>query len=625
MLIFSASTTLTFAQNLNQSFTGHPGLFGTFSALIEIDKEKLTNKKLALKSQYAKARDLVDISVIDIDPDFLNSIILNSPSSYLAIAEKDQCLFYDLMITNLLKSSLGPIDDVFIQYQSLAGNTISSLMKKKDFIEKVIYPRCPLSKTLAREFQVKVLQRTINQTNFTMPDNYQQCQSIHFNWLSERKTPYYCQIYEINKRGSDPKLTLQEKRISENEKKLAQVLRSKFSSDQFTLIENICQFADNQEQFCQSLFGENFWQRINNLELANLYIKDICTTREKNWSMAVVKKCLGEIKNNPERCYLPEINASALSPLPNCQQLSTALSFSSLGNHYDDCPRYSGHGGVIGVSRILNFFDNSEMTSNNPICSINAAGTFYEFNRKNDNPQAWGKQLCYKNKLREEEVCFPFFYGDYTNSEASISKVVSQILYETKGAPKKLSCRLVNKNDFNPSLLEYSTGCFIVADLSRCTFSQCDIKIYYNDKEMTHLYEKGSLAFDYFATSLKNETFAQKNLIENDPKRKFTKILNLPQLKSFFKQKKKGIVQGIACREDLLPAFFKKSLLNQCEPVTFIIDAIVEQDGKEAMVVRSDLDDLQAPRLSSWSVIYSAVRSYEGTHPLREWTLYGIN
>ena len=64
--------------------------------------------------------------------------------------------------------------------------------------------------------------------------------------------------------------------------------------------------------------------------------------------------------------------------------------------------------------------------------------------------------------------------------------------------------------------------------------------------------------------------------------------------------------------------------MNQCRPIPFIIDGIIEKKFNYFLSVRTAIDDLHSPRLVNWSFIYNALKSYEGVHSINSWTLYGI-
>jgi hypothetical protein len=113
--------------------------------------------------------------------------------------------------------------------------------------------------------------------------------------------------------------------------------------------------------------------------------------------------------------------------------------------------------------------------------------------------------------------------------------------------------------------------------------------------------------------------------MELDLKKKMTRILNTTMLKSYFQRAKKPLLHGVGCAEDLLPTFFRSQSLRQCNPLPFIIDGMIEDKDKFSFVVRTSVDSLQAPRIMSWSQIYSGVKSYQESHPLNLWTLHAID
>jgi hypothetical protein len=58
--------------------------------------------------------------------------------------------------------------------------------------------------------------------------------------------------------------------------------------------------------------------------------------------------------------------------------------------------------------------------------------------------------------------------------------------------------------------------------------------------------------------------------------------------------------------------------------LAFIVDGIVTDGDRVSLVTRTGADNIHAPRLISWSSIFSATRTYQFHHPVRQWTLYGI-
>jgi len=184
---------------------------------------------------------------------------------------------------------------------------------------------------------------------------------------------------------------------------------------------------------------------------------------------------------------------------------------------------------------------------------------------------------------------------------------------------------MVDSEDYNSILLEFKSGCYIVFDRSKCFVSQCKTKIIYNDRIINHIKLKNRVAIDYFPSSISNERFSQHYLLTRDYRQNGRSLNSLIGINGFFKKSKKGIIHGVGCAEDLLPSFFKAQAFNQCSPLPFIIDGMIRENDKTIFVTRTALDSLQAPRLINWSLVFSAVKSYQRIHPLRLWTLYGLD
>jgi hypothetical protein len=122
-----------------------------------------------------------------------------------------------------------------------------------------------------------------------------------------------------------------------------------------------------------------------------------------------------------------------------------------------------------------------------------------------------------------------------------------------------------------------------------------------------------------------DERFSQNYILTRDYKQNGRSLNNISGILAFFKKKRDGIIHGVGCAEEILPSFFKVKAMNQCTPLPFIIDGMIRENDKTVFVTRTGVDSLQAPRLISWSLIYSAVKSYQNAHPLRLWTLYGLD
>lgn len=633
MVLFAPS--LVTAQSIptplqSPATTAYPGVYESFEKIIEFDEQRFNAKANELAKAPRSLADIKDVQMVDLDPDFMNSLILNSPSGYLKLASKDRCTFFSTLIADLLRTKEGKVERVFVQYQNKKGQNISAVIPKQDFLNKAVLQACPQASELIAKFQIKVMDNTIAETNFEIPSNIEQCDVTYLNWLNDSKTPYWCQIHELladtEQLKSISPSDFRLKKEEDTRQAIAKILRGKLSDVQQDFLRNFCKNADNPKTFCADFFSTNFFSKIVEKTKPESYIRDICqeTLAKSVWSPLVLKECVRKLRLEQDACFWGSYESSGLSPRPRCDHLSLALNYSSLFSDYDDCPRYSDQLAITNMSRVLNHTERQPILPSTGFCSTVSAGTVFEFNKKYDNEGIWKSSMCYEDPIEQVERCLPVFFGNYGASTASLSTVVNEILFRTKGAGKDTPCEIVRKADWNPNILKYRYGCQIIVDQDNCGLGRCSYKIMFNEKEIKGLKVKEGLPLDYFPTDLMNEKYSQSYILQKDAQKKMKIINTLTGMKDFFRSNPKGILHGIGCAEDLQPSFFRKTVLNQCAPLPFIIDGIISEGDRAALVTRSAADNIHAPRLVSWSTIYSAVKSYQHHHPVKQWTLYAI-
>ncbi|MCR9206039.1 MAG: hypothetical protein NXH75_15760, partial [Halobacteriovoraceae bacterium] len=191
--------------------------------------------------------------------------------------------------------------------------------------------------------------------------------------------------------------------------------------------------------------------------------------------------------------------------------------------------------------------------------------------------------------------------------------------------PNSAQCRMVEKKRYNPALLEFKNGCFIVFDEKNCSNSFCPKKIYIDEDQYQGLKFIGTTAFDYIPNSWRNQKKSGLTMLEEGYKLRSKKLRNLTELEVFLRQKKSRIIHGVGCAEDLLPRFFRREVFNECKPLPFLIDGVVKEGENMYLVMRTSVDDLHSPRLVPWNWVFTGVMKYQSHQPLNQWTLYGIN
>ena len=198
-VLFSGLCLSSFAQTNpieTPKSTDYPGILETFEKLIQIDNTRFRKKTDLLSTTGKTLSDASTVTNLDLEPDFLNSLILHSDPGYLKLAGQSKCRFYDALITDLLRTSEGRVKNIIVTYVTTKGSRETSVLSKKDFLQKVVSVECPESMKMISAMSLKNLDATVKEVNFDLPTGEEQCHSIHLGWLSNPKTPYLCQIHE---------------------------------------------------------------------------------------------------------------------------------------------------------------------------------------------------------------------------------------------------------------------------------------------------------------------------------------------------------------------------------------------------------------------------------------------
>lgn len=454
-LCYSQTAPLAQPKSLN-----FPSAMDSIKKLTEFDSVRYKAKLALLDQRQVSPGQIEADTKIDLDPDFLNSILLNSKSSYLRLAGQGKCHFYSALMANLLKDSNGPVEKVLIQYKNKEGVNVSAYMTKPDFTQKVVFRECPETRKLVALFQLRTIDAAIKATSFELAASRMQCDSNYNAWAEDPKSPFWCQIHEI----------LSSKAASKELETMAKLLRGKLGRDRIDYIQNFCTNADSSQMFCTTTFSSSFFSRIVEKTRSDIYIKDICQEAlgKSVWTPLVARECVSVLKQNTNACLWGDITTSGLSPRPPCDQLSLALNHSSLWAEYDDCPRFSDSQSTTNLARLLANIEKPRLQPFSGACSAFSAATVLDFNRRFDNEAMWTAGVCYFDKIDQKEKCLPSFYGEYGNSTGSFTKVMAEVLTRTKGADRNTVCKMVSLQGWNPQLLEYKYGCFIVYDPDDC-------------------------------------------------------------------------------------------------------------------------------------------------------------
>ena len=613
-----------------------PGLLGSLMEIQrshnnQFDKYTKTLEKSDLKSEFLRAKE------IRLDPFFMQSLIFYSDDIYFPMLTKDPCSLYVLIENNLMKTKEGNINNVGVVFKTKDGRQISALIPKKDFLNFVYEKECPNQKDLTILFSQKNFAKTFKTLTLERPKTYKSCLNNFDKNKNSLNTPYLCKIPKTIKEGNIAEKILPTIGAKEDEKllSLSKIVREKnFYIKNTTLfdqnyLKHLCQNINSPENFCSFFRAEDAWSKIIFGDIPPYKLEYKCAEflkLDKLPNKDQLNKCADRFKEKPQTCET--LNGGyAIYPTSSCDELSKILKVSHLKTPYRDCPSKVDNDSVTNIYRLFQHLQTKKEFYTEPNSCVNSSyrEALNVLSRDNKDYSQWPLKICYTDSKREKEECLPYIPGADQESSISETRVLNKILQFTKGISPKEKCFLVTNSEYNPVKLEYRNSCFIIVDPHTCSSYYCPRKIIYRNEEQKNIRYEGKAVVNYFPNSPEKTFDSLIEALKRKMNIKYTELRNLSEVIRFFSKKNSGVAHGIGCLEDFYPHLFKKNALNACRPIPFIIDGIYKDENKKLWIsFRSTIDDVHSPRLLHWNHIYSALKNYEEIHPLKTWTLYGI-
>lgn len=608
---------------LLSSSTFSQGLYGNFEKLIKGQKKKYHLLINSLLNQDFSLKDITDINQIRLDPSFLNLVIQNSPTRYILLATNDRCSLYDLMQTNLLKSPKGDLKHIVITYPDKNNVDQKRVLEKSKFLKLIAYKQCPKIQKFKGHFSTSSARKTLQQIKLIPPTSKDECHQLFENFTKDLKTPYLCHIIEELRysKAHQKKSTLISKadyRVKEKlQKRLSRAAsyNKVLSQKARKLLTGLCLNLHHPENFCSQYFSKSFWSHHFLKNSRSPILKSFCKGMNK-------KKCINTLSSSPQFCHYAGKKYPALFPKASCPNISRALLKSHTNKLHNDCPGKVGNETVTTFARLLNLQKND--TKEDQTCETNStlpmakfAGSFTDYN-------TWNINLCFLNKLNgNKKVCYPTIYGDAGAEDISLNRNVKKILERTKGFREGV-CQIVFKKDYKAALLKFRSGCHIIVDDKLCTGIDCPIKVILDQREQKQIFQENKAKFNLFPYDFINEKKSLIKVLSKEYKLTLKSVKNMTTFLFIKKNHPKANFIGVGCREDLLPTFFAKKSLNQCHPLPFHIDGYFEQDGTYALITRTSLDQVHAPRIIPWTYIFNSLKNYQQIHPIKAWGFYAL-
>jgi hypothetical protein len=612
------------------------GAIDTIEQLIDSHSKQYKNVIEKVGKNPKLIDELMLLEDIRIAPYFLKSLLFHSEFRFLKLAQKNECTFLALLENGLFKTNTGEINNLLINYKNIKGKVETALVSKEDYFKYVYKKKCFNNKEIRVLFRNSNIKKTVSTIKFTTPKTKNQCFGILKEWQDNVYTPYLCSVPYLIKKGKMAKKKLES--IPDRE-----FLRRQFYVDQVkqanklkilvpfferSYLENLCESISDQDNFCEIYLASDVWTKIINGEFPKARMKYKCKNvlgLKTDPTIDQLKICSKKFVREYKLCETKGVKGySSLYPMNNCKSISRALNVSHLKTDYHDCPGRIDNAGITNIHRIINHLKPREVFSSPGSCGSEANYTFAKLYLDFKNEGAWPLQICYDDSLKAEEICTPYVPGLENDSDLSEGKVIGKILRRKINLPLRTKCTSVPKNRYNPNLLKYKVGCYIVFDHKICSSLHCPKKVYVNKKEITGLRFIGRPEFDYFANSFSNEKYSISNIIQETMKVKSRTIRNLTELKSFLDSFNNAIVHGIGCIEDIYPTRYPVRAFNQCTPIPFIVDGYFKEHGNIMMSLRTALDDIHSPHPIVWNYLFNAVSGYKELHPLKLWSLNGL-
>lgn len=591
----------------------NPGIIESLERLLEVHRKQYDQEKTKIQSNLNAPTDISDLKDVQIDPQFMRSLIFHSDDKFLRLAQKDECKFLSVLENNLLKTADGDVEKVFITYKNKENKIESASILKNDFFDQIYKKKCLNNREFSTLFNESNFSKTIEGIKFSIPKNSKECENIHKEWLDNSFTPYLCRVQQTIKKSKS--------------QKQIELYKEKIPAMQRTYLDNLCNNLTSPALFCENYLKRDVWNKVVNGEMPkykmsfkcqNLLGKDETTNGD-------LKNCAAKLVSEPSICETKgNRNFPSDFPLQNCNTISDSLNKSKLITNYHDCPGNVDNEAITNVHRIVNHFAPRNIVTNKETCAGEAEYTFARLNFDIKHESGWPLQICFLNHVLEKEDCVPYIPGSREDEPLSEDQLIAKIVYQQKGAPPKTKCRIVDSKTYSPVRSEFKYGCFIVYDPDNCTTLSCDKKVIWEEKVQPDIKFSGKPIFDYFPTAFMNERYAFSSMIDEVKGTQGRAIKNLTDMKFFLDQITNGIIHGVGCVEDLIPEEFQRTAMNQCHPMPFIVDGYVLKSTETWIVLRTAIDDLHSPRLVLWPNIFNSVSAYRELHPLNTWTLYGI-
>lgn len=620
--------------NMNAQESVKGGLVDTFNELLKIRSENYLKKKSELDPslEITKEGELsIENNQTALSESFLTSILFESQAISLALGIKDECSFYDLILSKLLTIDENQEDPLFIIKSKGQIRTI----KQSLFFAEYVSKKCPSVKNLSQFFALNNLKSTLSQYTIQPVKTRSQCKVEFQKFINDVKAPYLCYLTDVinNKSELEDKILLTPpadyKKLIKLKNRLKKVegFESVINPYALQYLTRLCQHAESEKHYCDEVFHQTYWKRITQKEIEPKRVMHLCEALYQkplnSKELEDITPCLKSLDKKPLVCQELNYDAGGAYPKQTCPTLAKALSLTKMKDDLHDCPKREDLHSITLLSRIVSHFFPNKFGNLN--CQNFTGSYFVHYLHRSTGTQVRKNALCYNDPLKDYKKCMPIVYSDIEEKEYAITRTMESILYKLMSFGKTEKCTFTESSKFNNALLKYKSGCHILYDDENCTEYECPITVLYNEKKIENKFEhKMGAHVSLFPLAYDDKGYNIFNIIKSTLKLEQKKMNTVFQLKNILSSKKNALIYGSGCLEDIYPHIKKREYINVCTPMPFLISNIIQDDGFSSVVINTGLDPLQEPRIVDWQNLLIAMKNFQIKHPQKEWPLYAV-
>ncbi len=579
------------------------GILHSLDNLIFKDKQKISfyasNSSFPVVVSKESDLDIKKYSY-ELNIDYLNSLFFNSSNTLNNTIKSNLCTLYELLYLNVYQHK--------VFNNNLLANQINKRTKQARIIKgsktvilnHLINKNCPQSKaniTLAKNNNSRILK------NYSFNELLQssRCEQKISTLIKSQNFSY---LAYLSKRA-----------------KAKPSLFKSLSQQELNGLKLFNEYLQSNSKICSVHTGENLLSISQDQLTRKNYITPLCKDyfkTKRSLKENEILKCVNSIRDNLDFCYTHKSRYNnAFFPLQDCKVIGENFILNKYKNLTSDCPGKIANEGIVNAARVISTLSNTKEINH---CFSKKIEKLVEFSSKAGIEDVWDVKLCYLNKFYNDKRCYKTLF-DKVDGPLSYKSIIEKILKDSKIISSNISCMTTKYKVLK--IGESTSGCAIQIDPTICSLNSCPFVIYINGNKIKHdIALESKINLSYFPKTNRDISNSFQSLLKSQYKMNSSPVKNMTQLRKFIK-KKRSIIHGVGCAEELLSNFYFRKSFASCRPVPFLISGIkTDKRGYNNALVNLSIDNMINTREIAWNDISSSISSY--SKHFGQWSLYAI-